>query len=113
MIYELRFAIVIEYFIFLREFSCSSWFIPNLKKQSQFCRSAFFVLRIAKGDLKKQSQFSKPKMDATIYKIRNYVNTVVFGLRKNKANSKPNSHFPVAKEGKLALYSENSNSLRI
>ena len=36
MICDLRFSIVIEYLIFLRESSCSSWFIPYLKKQSQF-----------------------------------------------------------------------------
>jgi len=42
----------------------------KLKKQSQFVRAAYCVMRIAKTDLKKQSQ-SRPSAGSPKYEIRN------------------------------------------
>jgi hypothetical protein len=63
-----RFTIDIEYLIFLRGPSCPSWFIPYLKKQSQFAGGQIDIKSFLKGI---------------------YGNMTAFRPRKNKANSKP------------------------
>jgi len=47
--------------------------------------------RFIEHHLKKQSQFSKGRMGVSIYMKGYYEEFYAFGLRKNKANSKPNS----------------------
>jgi hypothetical protein len=62
----------------------------DLKKQSQFIRIAYCVMRIAKRNLKKQSQFAKGKNDVKPLLIMIYADFGVLRRRKNKPNSKPN-----------------------
>jgi hypothetical protein len=56
-------------------------------------------------DLKKQSQFHWAQMDAKSFTGEDYENKPRPGLRKNKANSKPNSqsHIPAQGSGKKKL----------
>ncbi len=48
-------------------------------------------MRIAKGNLKKQSQYLKVQNDVKSVLIMVYGDLGDFGRRKNKANSKPNT----------------------
>ena len=61
----------------------------DLKKQSQFTRIACCVLRAAKWNLKKQSQFAVWQIDVKSYMKGYYEEFQALGRRKNKANSKP------------------------
>jgi hypothetical protein len=56
-----------------------------LKKQSQFIRIASCLLRIAKTNLKKQSQFDSGQIGAYSYMKGTYGNKPACGARKNKA----------------------------
>jgi len=60
-----------------------------LKKQSQFNRSAFGVLRTAKTKLKKQSQFAGGKIGVNSFTKGYYGNILLYGARKNKAKTNP------------------------
>ena len=56
----------------------------NLKKQSQFYRSAFRVLRTATRNLKKQSQFVKGRIGTKSYIKGDYKELYVLKAVKNK-----------------------------
>jgi hypothetical protein len=56
-----------------------------LKKQSQFIRSEYCVLRSARTNLKKQSQFAAGQIGAYSYMKGTYGNKSACGARKNKA----------------------------
>ena len=68
---------------------------------------------LRRGNLKKQSQFSNGQNDVKSILIMVYGDFDGPRRRKNKAKQTQFSYFPVAKPAKHALYSENSNSLRI
>jgi hypothetical protein len=53
------------------------------------------------------------KINVNIYIKGGYAEFRPLEAAKNKAKQSQFSYFPVAKPGELALYSENSNSLRI
>jgi hypothetical protein len=63
--------------------------------------------------LKKQSQFQNGQINIRLTIARVYGDINDFGRQKNKAKQTQFSYFPVAKPAEHALYSENSNSLRI
>jgi RNA polymerase sigma-70 factor (ECF subfamily) len=71
------------------------------------------MVKTRKGDLKKQSQFLNEQFCVKSYAKGCYDNKSACGARKNKAKQSQFSYFAVAKEAEHALYSENSNSLRI
>ena len=60
--------------------------VSDLKKQGQYYRSVFRVLRIAKWNLKKQSQFEPVQIGVKCYLEEAYGNIPTKGARKNKAN---------------------------
>jgi hypothetical protein len=56
------------------------------KNKANLFRIARCVMRIARRNLKKQSQFSNIQMSVTSVMTKDYVKRAAFGGRKNKAN---------------------------